>query len=50
LFDKTGRLRSKFAELAPKGDRRMSANPGYCLNLETPFPAFFDFPDGCYGC
>jgi len=27
LFDKTGRLNSEFAELAPKGERRMSANP-----------------------
>jgi len=27
LFDKTGRLKSEFAELAPKGERRMSANP-----------------------
>jgi xylulose-5-phosphate/fructose-6-phosphate phosphoketolase len=27
LFDKTGTLRSELMELAPKGDRRMSANP-----------------------
>src|SRR6266851_5910433 len=27
LFDETGRLRAGLAELAPKGDRRMSANP-----------------------
>jgi len=27
LFDKTGRLRAELAELAPAGDRRMSANP-----------------------
>jgi len=27
LFDKTGRLRSELADLAPKGERRMSANP-----------------------
>jgi xylulose-5-phosphate/fructose-6-phosphate phosphoketolase len=27
LFDKTGKLRSELAELAPKGERRMSANP-----------------------
>jgi xylulose-5-phosphate/fructose-6-phosphate phosphoketolase len=27
LFDKSGRLKSELAELAPKGERRMSANP-----------------------
>ncbi|MBH0182065.1 MAG: phosphoketolase family protein [Nitrospira sp.] len=27
LFDKSGRFKSKLAELAPRGDRRMSANP-----------------------
>lgn len=27
LFDKTGKLRSELAELAPKGTRRMGANP-----------------------
>ena len=27
LFDQTGRLRPELAELAPKGTRRMSANP-----------------------
>jgi len=27
LFDKTGRLNSELADLAPKGERRMSANP-----------------------
>ena len=27
LFDKTGRFKPELAELAPKGDRRMSANP-----------------------
>src|SRR5262249_41289654 len=27
LFDKTGRLRPELAELAPTGNRRMSANP-----------------------
>ncbi len=27
LFDKTGRLRSELSDLAPKGERRMSANP-----------------------
>src|SRR5216117_1356926 len=30
LFDKTGKLRPELAELAPKGERRMSANP--CAN------------------
>ena len=27
LFDQAGKLRSEFADLAPKGERRMSANP-----------------------
>jgi phosphoketolase len=27
LFDKNGRLKPELAELAPKGDRRMGANP-----------------------
>jgi len=27
LFDENGRLRPELAELAPKGDRRMGANP-----------------------
>ena len=27
LFDENGRLKSELAELAPKGDRRMGANP-----------------------
>ena len=27
LFDKTGRLKPELAELPPKGNRRMSANP-----------------------
>ena len=27
LFDENGSLRAEFAELAPKGDRRMGANP-----------------------
>ena len=27
LFDENGRLRAELAELAPKGDRRMGANP-----------------------
>ena len=27
LFDKEGRLKPELAELAPKGDRRMGANP-----------------------
>jgi len=41
LFDTTGRLRPELAELAPSGDRRMSANPnangGKLLqNLEMP--------------
>jgi Phosphoketolase len=27
MFDKTGRLKPELAELPPKGNRRMSANP-----------------------
>ncbi len=34
LFDKNGRLIPELAELAPKGDRRMGANPPVRLNPE----------------
>ena len=46
LFDETGRLRSELAELAPKGPRRMSANPhangGLLLN-DLRLPDFCDY-------
>src|SRR5437773_4699564 len=46
LFDKTGKLRPELAELAPKGERRMSANP--CANgglrlHELRLPDFRDY-------
>jgi xylulose-5-phosphate/fructose-6-phosphate phosphoketolase len=43
LFDEGGRFRSQFAELAPKGDRRMGANPhanGGLLLKELAMPDF----------
>jgi xylulose-5-phosphate/fructose-6-phosphate phosphoketolase len=43
LFDEDGRLIDELAELAPKGDRRMSANPhanGGQLRRELDFPDF----------
>ncbi len=46
LFDKNGRLRSEFAELAPKGERRMSANPhanGGLLLRDLRLPDFRDY-------
>jgi xylulose-5-phosphate/fructose-6-phosphate phosphoketolase len=46
LFDKTGRLRSEFAELAPKGTRRMGANPhanGGLLLRDLRLPDFRDY-------
>jgi len=46
LFDATGKLRSELAELAPKGERRMSANPhangGLLLN-DLRLPDFADY-------
>jgi xylulose-5-phosphate/fructose-6-phosphate phosphoketolase len=46
LFDKTGRLRPELADLAPKGERRMSANPhangGLCLR-DLRLPDFRDY-------
>ena len=46
LFDKTGRLRPDLAELAPKGERRMSANPhanGGLLLRDLKMPDFRDY-------
>ncbi|WP_430454433.1 phosphoketolase family protein [Rhodopirellula europaea] len=46
LFDDTGRLRSQIADLAPKGDRRMGANPhanGGTLLRDLRVPDFREF-------
>ena len=46
LFDETGRLRAELADLAPKGERRMSANPhanGGLLLRDLRLPAFVDY-------
>ena len=46
LFDTTGKLRSELAELAPKGERRMSANPhanGGLLLRDLRLPDFRDY-------
>ena len=46
LFDKTGRLKPELAELAPKGERRMSANPhanGGLLLRDLRLPDFRDY-------
>ncbi|HLH56362.1 MAG TPA: phosphoketolase family protein [Verrucomicrobiae bacterium] len=46
LFDKNGRLRADLAELAPKGDRRMGANPhanGGMLLRDLRMPDFCDY-------
>src|ERR1700741_4346704 len=46
LFDANGRLRSELAELAPQGNRRMSANPhtnGGLLLRELRLPNFRDY-------
>ena len=46
LFDKTGKLRPELAELAPKGTRRMSANPhanGGLLLRDLRLPDFGDY-------
>jgi xylulose-5-phosphate/fructose-6-phosphate phosphoketolase len=46
LFDQTGRLKSELAELAPKGERRMSANPhanGGMLLRDLKMPDFRDY-------
>jgi xylulose-5-phosphate/fructose-6-phosphate phosphoketolase len=46
LFDAAGKLRSELAELAPKGERRMSANPhanGGILLRDLRMPNFRDY-------
>src|SRR5579872_6494076 len=46
LFDENGRLRPELAELAPKGDRRMGANPhanGGILLRDLRMPDFCDY-------
>jgi xylulose-5-phosphate/fructose-6-phosphate phosphoketolase len=46
LFDETGKLLPELAELAPKGDRRMGANPhanGGLLLKELKMPDFQDY-------
>jgi len=46
LFDETGKLRSELAELAPKGERRMGANPhanGGLLLEELKLPNYCDY-------
>jgi xylulose-5-phosphate/fructose-6-phosphate phosphoketolase len=46
LFDRTGKLHKELAELAPKGDRRMGANPnanGGILLKDLKMPDFRDY-------
>ncbi|PWU09659.1 MAG: phosphoketolase [Verrucomicrobia bacterium] len=46
LFDQNGRLRQDLADLAPKGERRMGANPhanGGCLLRDLRIPDFRDY-------
>ena len=46
LFDQAGKLRAELADLAPKGERRMSANPhvnGGVLLRDLRLPDFRDF-------
>ncbi|HTW62015.1 MAG TPA: phosphoketolase family protein, partial [Terracidiphilus sp.] len=46
LFDENGRLKAELAELAPKGDRRMGANPhanGGILMHDLRMPDFRDY-------
>ena len=46
LFGDAGKLRPEYAELAPKGDRRMGANPhanGGLLLKDLTLPNFFDY-------
>jgi xylulose-5-phosphate/fructose-6-phosphate phosphoketolase len=50
LFDATGALVSELAELAPRGDRRMSANPkanGGLLLRDLDLPDFRDYAVDC---
>ena len=57
LFDEQGRLKPELAELAPKGERRMGANPhanGGILLRDLRMPDFRDYADdvpapGCAG-
>src|ERR1700745_2367895 len=46
LFDETGRLRAELRELAPKGERRMGANPhanGGLLLVDLKLPDYRDY-------
>ncbi|HEY9678890.1 MAG TPA: phosphoketolase family protein [Drouetiella sp.] len=46
LFDENGTFKSEYAELAPKGERRMGANPhanGGAVLRELKFPNFQDY-------
>ncbi|HEU5115933.1 MAG TPA: phosphoketolase family protein, partial [Isosphaeraceae bacterium] len=46
LFDRSGRLRQEYAEIAPQGERRMGANPvanGGTLLRELRLPDFRDY-------
>ena len=48
LFDEQGRLKPELAELAPKGDRRMGANPhanGGMLLRDLRMPDFRDYAE-----
>jgi xylulose-5-phosphate/fructose-6-phosphate phosphoketolase len=48
LFDETGRLKPEIAELAPKGERRMGANPhanGGLLLRDLQLPDFRDYAE-----
>lgn len=48
LFDESGRLKPELAELAPKGERRMSANPhtnGGILLRDLRMPDFHDYAE-----
>jgi xylulose-5-phosphate/fructose-6-phosphate phosphoketolase len=50
LFDRTGRLRLEIGELAPKGERRMGANPnanGGLLLRDLRLPDFRDYAVKC---
>ena len=46
LFDETGKLRAELADLAPKGERRLGANPhanGGILLRDLRMPEFSDY-------